>query len=102
MQIINLVTDGEITTKEQAAALVAEEVAEATAFYQISEEESRLRILTNIGYATGYLSHKQADTLMDLFCTEHPIFGREHPTPEEALRLEMELGKSSRTEKKEE
>ena len=88
--ILNLVLDQQITTKEQAAALVAEEVAEMVAHYELSEEEARKRLLGNIGYVTGYLSHKQADNVMELFDTEHPFFGRQHPTAEEALRMGYE------------
>jgi hypothetical protein len=100
LQILNLVQDGEISTKEQAAALVAEEAAENAVVLKITEEEARATLLANIGYVTGYLSHKQADNVMELFNTQHPIFGRTHPTAEEALRLRMEYGKRSRERSK--
>lgn len=85
--ILNLVQDGQITTKEQAAALVAEEVAEMVERYNVSAEEAKKTLLSNIGYVTKYLSHKQADNVMDLFETEHPAYGRQHPSAEEAYRL---------------
>jgi hypothetical protein len=95
--ILNLVIDQQITTKEQAAALVEEEVAEMVAHSDLSAEEARKRLLANIGYVTGYLAHKQADYVMELFDTEHPVFGRTHPTPEDACRMGMEYAAKRRT-----
>jgi hypothetical protein len=79
LQIINLVVDGEITTSEQADALVETEAAEAAEFYNQPIEEARTKLLHNIGYVTGYLSHKAADHVMELFNTEHPVFGTATP-----------------------
>jgi hypothetical protein len=101
LQIINLAIDGEVTTKEQAAALVKLEAAEAAAFYKISEAEATARLLENIGYVTGYFSSEQADKIMDLFETQHPIFGRQHPSAEEAYRMGHELGTRSRMKERE-
>jgi hypothetical protein len=98
-QIINLVIDGEITTKEQAAALVEEEVRDRVAFYYISHvtaEQARTSLLMQIGYVTGYCSHEQADKIMELFDTEHPVFGRQHPTPEDAFRMGQEYAERKR------
>lgn len=86
-QIINLVIDGEITTKEQAAALVDEEAREYAEALHIDEAGARANVLSGIGYVTGYLSHAQADRIMELFDTQHPVFGRQHPTAEEAYRM---------------
>jgi hypothetical protein len=33
------------------------------------------------------MSVANADKTMTLFNTEHPLWGRTHPTPEEAMRL---------------
>lgn len=98
-QIINYVVDGEVTTQEQARALVKAEAAERAEFYHISEAEATAALLANIGYVTGYCSDEQADRIMELFETQHPIFGRTHPTAEEAYRMEHELGAKSREEK---
>ena len=89
-QIINLVIDGEIHTKQAAAALVEEEAQEAAEFYKMPLEEARTKLLHNIGYVTGYLSHQQADNVMELFNTEHPVFGRKHPSVEDAFRMGQE------------
>jgi hypothetical protein len=95
-QIINLVVDGVIVTKEQAAALVKQETQEAAEFYRITEEEARTALLTNIGHVTGYLPDEQADNVMDLFETEHPVYGRQHPAAEEAYRMGQEYANRKR------
>jgi hypothetical protein len=46
----------------------------------------------NIGYLTGYFDHKTADKMMEWFDVSHPIFGRGHPSPEEALKKGLEMG----------
>lgn len=92
MEIVNLVQDGKITTKQQAAALVDEEARAMAEFYQINEQEARATLLSNIGYVTGYFSHEEADNIMELFDTEHPVFGRQHPSAEEAYRMGHEYG----------
>jgi hypothetical protein len=94
--IVKAIIDGKINTKEQAAALVAEEAAEMATFYGKPIEEARAILLSNIGYVTGYMSHAQADHVMELFDTEHPIFGKTHPSPEEALRKGMEMGEAAK------
>jgi len=99
LQIINLVVDSKITTKEQAAALVKEEAAEASAFYKITNEQATARLLESIGYVTGYFSHEQADRIMELFDTQHPIFGRQHPSAEEAFRMGQEYAQKRNAKK---
>ena len=94
--IFALVQDGEIKTREQATALVDEEVAEIASFYSMTPEDARSRLLSNIGYVTGYFSNAEADRILDLFQTEHPVFGRTHPSPEEAYRLGVEFSKRKR------
>ena len=89
-EIMGLVTDGKINTKEDAAALVDAEAAEIAEAGQIPVEEARKILLSNIGYCTGYYGSGAADRIMDLFETEHPIFGKTHPTADEALRIELE------------
>jgi hypothetical protein len=94
-ELFNLVQDGKLKTVKEARAIIAEEVeARARATGQ-TEEEARAILLHNIGYCTGYCDAALADQIMTLYETEHPIFGRTHPTPEEALRLGIEHGKKS-------
>ena len=84
-------------TKENAKALVHMQVHEMmSVLTDLGEDEATKRVLSSIGYYTGYLDHATADKIMDLFETEHPIFGKTHPTPEEALRLGLEYGRRSK------
>jgi len=39
----------------------------------------------NVGYLIGYLDTENRKRLYRLFNTQHPIFGRSDPTPQEAL-----------------
>ena len=55
-------------------------------------------MLANIGYFAGYYSAEIADKTYELFETEHPIFGKTHPTKEEAFRKGMEMGKRRKDE----
>jgi hypothetical protein len=98
-EIINLAVDGVITTKEQAAALVAHEAAEISATCKIGVDEAKARLLEQIGYVTGYFSHKQADRIMELFDTQHPIFGRQHPSAEDAFRMGQEYAQKRNAKK---
>ena len=100
MDILNLVVDGKVTTQDQAAALVEQEVTEAADFYKMDVAVARANIRASIGYVTGYLDPKRADQMMDLFDTEHPIFGRSHPSAEEALRIGMKMGAKAAEESK--
>jgi hypothetical protein len=93
--IFGLVQDGTLNTKEQATKIVEAEAARMAEAGNVSIEQARKMMLVNIGYQTGYCSHQLADRIMDLFQTEHPIFGKTHPTAEEALRLGMEFGRRS-------
>lgn len=85
-------------TKEKAREIVDVQVKEMVDALGYAEAEARRITLVNIGYYTGYLDHETADKLMDLFETEHPVFGREHPTPQEAFRLGRELGEKMKKE----
>ena len=80
-------------TKEEAAALLASQVEEIVGLGDSNREEATRLVLTNIGYFAGYYAPEIADRAYELFNTEHPIFGRTHPTPEEAFRLGMEYSK---------
>lgn len=79
------------TTREQAQAVVADEVKriQADGHYR-SAEELRLIVKANIGYLAGYYSRDEAARLLDLFETEHPFFGKieDWPkSPEDALKM---------------
>lgn len=97
--ILSGVVDGQINTKEQAAALLDEEARDYAEALHLDEETARRQLRSNIGYMSGYYAHAQADRIMELFDTEHPIFGRNHPSPEEAFQLGLELAKKYRPER---
>jgi len=96
-EIMQRVADG--MTKEEANTLLTAQVKEIVALGRSQEEATRL-VLENIGYYAGYYSHEIADRAYDLFDTEHPIWGREHPSPEEIFRLGLEHGRRSRERSK--
>jgi hypothetical protein len=96
-QIMQYVQDG--ITKEEAALLLTERIEDLVRM-GIAREEATRRTLVSIGYFAGYYSHEIADKTYELFNTEHPIWGREHPTPAEALRLGMEHGRRLRERNK--
>jgi hypothetical protein len=79
-------------TKAAANDLVTVQVGEMMLVLGYTPEVARDLVLKRIGYWTGYLDHETADNVMELFETEHPVFGRSHPTPEEAFRLGYEPG----------
>jgi hypothetical protein len=83
-------------TKEKAQQIVQWKVNEMVDLLEYKEDEARRITLMNIGYYTGYLDHETADKVMNLFETEHPVFGRTHPTPEEAFKLGRELAEKSK------
>jgi hypothetical protein len=72
MTFLNLIVDNEITTREQAAALVEQEAQVMAEFYQITQEEAKEKLLANIQEVTRYLSHKKAADVRELFGIEHP------------------------------
>jgi hypothetical protein len=83
-------------TKKAAADLVTQQVGEMMLVLGYTPGDARERILTNIGYYTGYLDHAVADKVLELFDTEHPIFGKTHPTAEEAFRMGQEAGERAK------
>ncbi len=97
----------ECKTRIEARLLVSREVSAvsrilrkepATVGTVLSGALLRRRILSDIGYQTGYYDSATADRILDLFETEHPLFGREHPVPELALAMGKRYGKLTKTE----
>jgi hypothetical protein len=86
-EILNLVIDSKITTKEQAAEIIAQEVADRAGLLRLSKADAKADLLDALGFATGYMTNEQGDKVCNLFETQHPQWGRTHPTPEEALRM---------------
>jgi ferric iron reductase protein FhuF len=84
-------------TKERAKELVDQQVDEMVSILHYDADMARGIVLHNIGYYTGYLDHETADKVMELFNTEHPYFGRKHPSHEEIVKMVMELGRKQRS-----
>jgi hypothetical protein len=94
-QIMNLAKADDFT-KENAAAIVKEQVDEMVQVLHYQPDEARHIVLSNIGYYCGYYPADLADKVYEMFDTEHPIFGKTHPTPEEALRIWIEMGRRAK------
>jgi hypothetical protein len=97
-QIMNL-AQAEDFTKDKAAAIVKDQVEEMVTVLHYTEADAKAMLLHNLGYYAGYYTHAQADRVYEMFETEHPLWGRRHPTTEEILQMGIELGKRS-TEKR--
>lgn len=54
---------------------------------------------SNLGYWTGYYDQETANRVFKLFDCEHPVFGREFPTPEEAFKKGMEWAEKNKKRK---
>lgn len=82
----------ECDTKKQAEAVVAAAVYDLCAEREeLSVEEARKMVLDNLGYIAMYHDRADAVYVYDLFETEHPVFGRNLPTPEEAREYAKKL-----------
>lgn len=74
----------------------ADEQLERIIQLMIEEGTSRRRAKKiakkNIGYWAGYHDEETAKRIWRLFRTEHPIFGKRWPKPEEAFHLGVKWG----------
>lgn len=86
-EILNLVVDGEVSTREQAMTVIEEEVQGRANLLTMTTNEARHNLLDAIGFATAYMSVEMADKVMFLYDTQHPLWGKSHPTPAEAMQL---------------
>lgn len=89
-----------IRSKRNAAAYL-ESLVEYIMKHAIDEKhktrEGALALAkTNLGYYAGYYDRATVERVNELFDTEHPVFGREYPTPEQAFNAGKKLGESSR------
>lgn len=74
-----------MTTKEEAHAYF-EACVEHTMEFGSSREEAESIERQNIGYYAGYADSATMRRVHELFDTEHPIFGRTTPSPQEAIQ----------------
>jgi hypothetical protein len=84
------ILNAEINTKAEATAIIDEETPQYAAALGITEEAARQQLKDNIGYLCWYYSEAEAERIMELFETQHPIFGRHRLSPEEEARLTHE------------
>ncbi len=76
------------TTKEEADRVMAAQIARFCATNRRAmPSEARTRILGDIGYCAYYYDAATADRILELFDTEHPFFGRAHPSFEQAFTM---------------
>lgn len=54
---------------------------------------------SNLGYWAGYYTHEHRIAVRNVFGSSHPIFGDKFPTPEEAFKIGLDLGKKWKNEK---
>jgi hypothetical protein len=94
-EIMNLAR-AEDFTKANAEAIVKDQVEEMASILHYDPDEARKIVLQNIGYYCGYYPAELADKVYEMFDTEHPVFGKTHPTPEDAFRLEQEWGERAK------
>lgn len=71
---------------------------------KMSRIEAKRIARQSLGYWVGYFDHKTRERVETLFQCEHPLFGtiagKGAPTPEEALRIGLEMGRKYKEEKK--
>jgi hypothetical protein len=58
------------------------------------EKDGRELARQNLGYMAGYYDQEIATQVYNSFECEHPIFGREFPSPEEAFEKGKEWGEA--------
>ena len=94
-EIMNLARAKDFT-KADAEAIVKAQVEEMATVLHYDPDEARKIVLSNIGYYCGYYPAELADKVYEMFDTEHPILGKNHPPAEEILRIGMEWGRRSK------
>lgn len=59
-----------------------------------SHEEAENIVKSNLGYFAGYYDAKTCDLIYEVYCTEHPVFGKKPYgiSPEDAFKAGLEAG----------
>lgn len=79
-------------TKEQATAMLEEGTNTIALEHEWTLERARAALRHDIGYFAGYYDSATADRVYEMYDTEHPVFGKTHPTPAVAFRMGFEMG----------
>ena len=69
--------------------------------HQKSALEARALTKHNVGYYAGYYSKEVFDRVMEWLDVEHPYFGKNYPSPEEAFETGKRLGEAMRNREEE-
>ena len=86
----------EIRTKQQADEYFEFLVSWRTKEFSMPRDEAERIERNNVGYWTGYLDEATARRVMELFQVEHPFFGTEFPSLDEAFEIGVRAGTAAR------
>ncbi len=89
--MMNMVTGAR--TREEAKKVFDSLVDDLVTRHKKTKQEARAITKSNIGYCSGYYDEKTASRVLNLFDTEHPIFGKYYPSPKEAFEKGLEKSK---------
>lgn len=85
----------ELTTMgDLADAVLAVESPEEAREFMAAYMAQNVHAYSNIGYLAGYFDRSTTDRVYEWFETAHPVWGRHHPTPEEALEIGKRMGEA--------
>lgn len=99
MAKFNKVSDCEfVTSKAEAGKLVLTIALRLLREDKIPLKRGLALTKRDIGYYAGYLSEEAFYRILDLFETEHPVFGKTLPdTPMEAFKMDIEYARNLTT-----
>lgn len=85
-------------TREDADQLISAELNCICAQKKCpSPEEAKQILLRSIGYLAYYYDGRTIDRILDLFQTEHPFFGKSHPSGEMAFTMGSQYARLTRS-----
>ena len=85
-------------TREDADQLISAELSSICAQEDAPPpEEARRILLCTIGYLAYYYDGRTIDRILDLFQTEHPFFGKSHPSEEMAFTMGSQYARLTRS-----
>lgn len=90
----------EVQTKGEADAYWELCVSHTMKRFGKTREEAEIVERSNIGYFAGYYDSETSARVLDLFGSEHPIFGTRRPSPDEAMMAGVVAAVNSRPKKK--
>lgn len=85
-----------ITDPQEAKKYFEKLVREHMEQFNTSREEAERLEKSNLGYYAGYYDSETMERVNRLFQTQHPVFGKIIPTPEEALKMGITAGNQAK------